>query len=139
MSTGKKEANIMTIFYDKEKPRLLHWHYDPNNNGWTGFNVDLDNIQKMAKETTEPFVLMLAPTGDMPSGNPIPHMQRMATVCGEMPNILRAITIAPNSHIIGNTFARIATRALRIDQHIDIVSSENEAMRRYQQILEETR
>lgn len=118
------------IQHDPELEQLLWWNYDPRT-GWDGFNLQLNDVRDTVLNSHRPLVVFFNPLGDMPHGNPIPHIQRLVRICADNDNFLRFVAIVPVNMTIAQTFAKITTKALRIDQHVDVVYRQEDALNIY--------
>lgn len=129
---------MSAIQFDTNYPRLIRWTFDPDtDSGWNGYNLQLDELRDIINGLDEPHVVIFMPTADMPPGNPLPHIQRLIRVASDLPNLVRVLGIIPNDHRVGQTFAQIAVKAMRLDRHMELLGNEAEAIKRYEQLMKE--
>lgn len=123
----------MSLYTDEQRQQLLWW--DLEKTTWDLFHQNLDEIHaKSIAEDVEPFVVIFRPSNDMPKGSPMPHLQRMIRICSHE-NIIRLIIVAPQSMRFAWAFVSATSRVLGLDKHADIVSTTEEALERYTELV----
>lgn len=112
-----------------EIPRCLYWVYEPET-GWYGYNTELDRLMDILSHEAEPVYLILHPQGDIPSGNPIPHMSRIVKIARDDPMLIKVYVIMDSSWSLAKIFANVINRVVGFGTWVELVGSYDEAVSR---------
>lgn len=104
----------------------VYWEFDPVE-GWDSFHQGLDQLVDHTENCAEPFFLIFHPSGDVPKGNPIPHMRRIIQLSKQNDMVIQTIIIMKSNWLIAQTFAKLLNKLMALEPEVKLVFSVEEA------------
>lgn len=112
----------------------IYWQFNPKD-GWTSYHQGLDEITEYSKETDKPFILVFHPSGDIPRGNPMHHMNRIVKISKTDEKLLQTIIIMESSWFLAKAFASVLNKIMSLEPEVKLVFSLEEAKATYANTL----
>ena len=100
---------------------------------WNEYNELLTNFEAYLKQDGENICVIFTPQVDLPKGSPLPHIQRFIRMVENYPRFDLLLPIVPPWMGLAKVFVNIALQFSKTGKGVELVSTEEAALARYQQ------
>ena len=115
------------ILVEEPTPNCIQWSFEDDTT-WDEFHMQLDDLQARVNMTSEPLCVIAYSGRQMPVGNAIVHLKRLATVVSSSDMILAFVIVNNKMNVFGQNVVQLALRLFGNVSKLHIVQSEDEAL-----------
>ena len=117
------------IYTDPDHNNLIWFKFEGPD--WNEYNTLMNQLEAAIRAPGPPTCVIFAPTVDLPSGNPLPHMQRLTRMPGNYQRFELLIVIVPPWMKLAKAFANIVLKLINNGGEVKLVTTEAEARQAY--------
>jgi hypothetical protein len=119
---------MSSVYQDPNYDNLVHMDFTGRT--WQEFDALVTALMHHVDARTEPCLVIFKPEHDIPTGNPLPPMNRIVRYTANAKNLIHMYAVVPKSFSLGVAFGNIVLKVTR-GARLTIVASYEEAMQRF--------